>query len=107
MALAAKTASSEGEEIVVLVRVLASEANEGYHDLTDGVVTAVDGTKPHNLADFVRLVEDGTQPFVTITYDDGQQIVIQRARARAAGPGIMQLYQIQSDRQLPASSQRH
>jgi S1-C subfamily serine protease len=107
MALAAKTPSSEGEQIVVLVRVLASEANEGYHDLTDGVVTAVDGTKPHNLADFVRLVEDGTQPFVTITYDDGQQIVIQRARARAAGPGIMQLYQIQSDRQLPASSQRH
>jgi S1-C subfamily serine protease len=104
MALAAKTPSAEGEEVVVLVRVLASEVSEGYHDLTDGVITAVDGTKPHNLADFVRLVEDGTQPFVTITYDDGQQIVLERARARAAGPEILRLYQIQSDRHLPASS---
>ena len=104
MALAAKTPSFDGEQVVVLVRVLASEVNEGYHDLTDGVVTAVDGSKPKNLADFVRLVEDGARPFVTITYDDGQQIVLERARAKAAGPEILRLYQIQSDRQLVAPS---
>jgi hypothetical protein len=106
MALAAKTPSFDGEEVVVLVRVLASEANEGYHELSDGVVTAVDGTKPRNLADFVRLVEGGTLPFATITYDDGQQIVMDRAKARAAGPGIMRLYQIQSDRALPEAAAR-
>ena len=106
MALAAKMPSYEGEEVVVVVRALASEVNEGYHDLNDGVITAVDGTKPRNLADLVRLVERGAQPFVTITYDDGQQIVLDRARARAAGPEILRLYQIQSDRQLPVANER-
>jgi S1-C subfamily serine protease len=106
MALAAKTPSFDGEEVVVLVRVLASEANGGYHEINDSVVTAVDGSKPRNLADFVRLVEGGTLPFVTITYDDGQQIVMDRAKARAAGPGVMALYQIQSDRALPEAATR-
>lgn len=106
MALAAKTPSFDGEEVVVLVRVLASEANGGYHEISDSVVTAVDGTKPRNLAEFVGLVEGGRAPFVTITYDDGQQLVMDRAKTRAAGPGIMALYQIQSDRALPQTATR-
>jgi S1-C subfamily serine protease len=104
MALTAKAPRFEGEEVLVLVRTLASEANEGYHDLTDGVVTAVDGTKPRDLPDFVRLVETGQSPFVTITFDEGQQIVLERERARVAGPDIMKLYGIQRDRQLPEAT---
>jgi S1-C subfamily serine protease len=98
MALMAKAPTFEGEEVVVLARVLAAEVNEGYHEIFDGVVKTVDGVKPRNLADLVRLVETGTGPFVTITYDEEQRLVLDRANALAAGKAIMERYSLAADR---------
>jgi S1-C subfamily serine protease len=94
----------DGQEIVVLSRVLAAEANEGYHELVNLIVTAVDGKKPANLAELVRVVEEGQSPFVTFAASDGREVVLDRVRARAAGPAIMQRYLIQADRFLPGQA---
>ncbi len=102
VALTAQAPKFEGEEVVLLSRVLSGEVNEGYHDLYDCVVKAVDGVKPRNLADFVRLVETGTAPFLTITYDQDQKLVLDRAKARAAREAIMQRYSLSEDRNPPA-----
>jgi S1-C subfamily serine protease len=88
-----------GEEVVVLVRVLASAISEGYHDLADEVVSSVDGVRPRNLAHFAQLVEQGAAPFLRISYrDDSRELVLRRDKARAASRGILARYGIPADR---------
>jgi S1-C subfamily serine protease len=105
-ALSQEPPTFDGQEILVLSRVLAAEANEGYHELVNLVVTAVDGKKPANLAELVRLVEEGQSSFVTFSASDGREVILDRARAREAGPAIMKLYLVQSDRFLPPPPSR-
>ena len=101
--------SVAGEQAVVLVKVLASSISEGYHDLADEVVSSVDGVRPRDLAELVRLVEDGIGAFLRIGYSgDSREIVLRRARARVASAGILAGYGIPADRSadLRAASQR-
>jgi S1-C subfamily serine protease len=102
-ALSDKPPAFDGQEVLVLSRVLAAEANEGYHDLVNLIISSVDGKKPANLAELVRLVEKGQAPFVTFVASDGREVILDRAKARAAGPAIMQRYQVQADRFLPGA----
>lgn len=91
--------SVAGEQAVVLVKVLASAISEGYHDLADEIVSSVDGMKPRNLADLMRLIEDGADPFLRIGYHgDSREIVLKRASARAASAAILAGYGIPADR---------
>ena len=43
--------------MVILVKVLASEVNTGYHDFFNGHVTEVNGQKVKNLRHLIELVE--------------------------------------------------
>jgi S1-C subfamily serine protease len=91
--------SVAGEEVVVLVRVLASAISEGYHDLADEVVSSVDGVRPRNFAHFVQLVEQGDSRFLRLSYRaDSRELVLRRDKARAASPGILARYGIPADR---------
>lgn len=94
-----RPASLPHEEVVVLVKVLASAVSEGYHELADEIVSSVDGVRPRNLAHFVELVEGGEAPFLRIGYrNDGREVVMRRDRARAAARGILARYGIGADR---------
>jgi S1-C subfamily serine protease len=91
--------SVAGEEVVVLVRVLASALSEGYHDLADEVVSSVDGVRPRNLAHFIQLVEQGTSRFIRISYRaDTHEVALRRDKVRAASRGILASYGIPADR---------
>jgi hypothetical protein len=72
--------------------------NRGYEDLTNRIITHVDGVKPQNLADLARLVETGVGEFVRFTDFEGRQIVLSRAEAVAEGPRIASTYQLPADR---------
>jgi hypothetical protein len=101
--------SVAGEQALVLVKVLASSISEGYHDVADEVVSSVDGVRPRDLADLVRLVEEGGGAFLRIGYrSDSREIVLRRTRARVATAGILAGYGIPADRSpdLRAASQR-
>jgi hypothetical protein len=88
-----------GEEVVVLVKVLAASVTDGYHDLADEIVSSVDGTPPRNLAHLVELIETGQGEFLRIGYrDEAREVVMRRDRARAAARGILAQYGIASDR---------
>lgn len=91
--------TAAGEEVVVLVRVLASAVSEGYHDLADEAVSSVDGVRPRNLAHFAQLVEQGTSRFLRISYrSDSRELVLRRDKARAGSRGILASYGIPADR---------
>jgi S1-C subfamily serine protease len=97
-ALADRFASAPDEEPVLISKVFSDRVNQGYDWAENLLVATVDGEHPRNLADLVRLVENGAGPFVTFADTSGQQIVIDRAQARASGANILATYKIPADR---------
>ena len=90
--------ADEREEIVLVLKVLAAPVNQGYQDAANWIVTEVDGGKIRNLKELVELVEKGANPFVVFKNKWGHQIVLDRAKAKAAQPQILATYRITEDR---------
>ena len=97
-ALWGRWAERPDEEPVILNRVFPAAVNKGYEDLSDRIITQVDGVKPRNLADLVRLVESGVGEFVRFTDVEGAEIVLNRREAVAAGPAVLATYRVPTDR---------
>ena len=90
---------TDGEEVVILSRVLPSEVNHGYERFTNKRVVEVNGKPVVNLRDVVRLIEeDPPGPFVVFKTEHDQVIVIDRTAAEADRDRIMAVYNITSDR---------
>lgn len=89
----------EGEQVLLLLKVLPADVNQGYHSFANWVVSKVNGQELKNLADLVRKVEGPSEdPFVVFESESGQQIVLDRAKAEAAEANILQVYRIAQDR---------
>lgn len=90
--------TDERDEVVLALKVLAAPVNQGYQDLSNWVIEKVDGKKIRNLRELVDLVETGTDPFVVLKNKWGHQIVLDRAKVKAAQPQIFATYRIPEDR---------
>jgi S1-C subfamily serine protease len=89
----------EGEEVVVIIKVLASDVNNGYDDMINTRVAEVNGEKIRNLEDLIRVVEQDTgNPFVAFKTEHHQTIVVDRKKAEAAHDEILSTYRIAEDR---------
>jgi S1-C subfamily serine protease len=92
--------TDEIREIVVLSSVLADDVNVGYQETVYAVVARLNGETVRSLTDFVARIEAVSSGFVEIEFDDYRKIVLDVGRARAANPGILARYRIDSDRKL-------
>jgi S1-C subfamily serine protease len=91
--------SAEGEEVVLLVKVLASEVNTGYHNIFNGHITEVNGQRVKNLRHLIQLVENDTdEPFVVFKGYRRSIVVLDRKKAELENPKILETYGIPSDR---------
>ena len=91
--------TDERDEVVLLLRVLAAEPNQGYQDFSNWVVDAVNGEKVLSLEQFVKLIEkNADQPFIQLTNKQGQQIALDPSRVAAQQASILQTYRIPEDR---------
>jgi S1-C subfamily serine protease len=89
----------EGEEVVIIIKVLASDVNNGYDDMVNRRVAEVNGKKIRNLKDLVDFVETDTdKPLVVLKTVDDQTIAIDRKKAEAAHEEILSTYRIADDR---------
>ncbi|MBU0679159.1 MAG: trypsin-like peptidase domain-containing protein [Verrucomicrobia bacterium] len=89
----------EIDEIVLALRVLAADVNEGYHMINNWVVESVDGQKIRNLKDLIRIVEGPSMgPYVIFSSEWGNQLVLDRQKAAETHVEIMQRYRIPKDR---------
>jgi len=89
--------SAERQEIVVLSQVLADEINVGYEDFHTESVQSVGGVVPRDMRHFVELVERAPER-IEIKSSRDSLIVLDAAQARAAGPRILERYDIPADR---------
>jgi S1-C subfamily serine protease len=89
----------QGEEAVILSKVLPAEVNSGYHQYRDLRIVAVNNRNIFNLRQLMRAVEAPAQdPFIAFNTDQGIKIVLNRKRVAAAQPAILSTYSVPSDR---------
>jgi S1-C subfamily serine protease len=95
----------EGEEIVIIIKVLTGNFNNGYENLVNSRITMVNGEEILNLQDLIRIVEAGTvaktgteEPFVVFKTLQDRTIAIDRQKAEAAHDEILSIYRIAEDR---------
>jgi S1-C subfamily serine protease len=89
----------EGEQVVMMMKALAADANQGYQDLSYWIVKEVNGQPVLSLKDLISALEDeedGT--FITLVSEGGHRIVLDRKKARDATAQILKTYRIPADR---------
>lgn len=102
--LNANVKSKEDEEVVVLIRVLASEINYGYHDYENWIVNKVNGKEIRNLKELVEIIENSSDEFVTFENKLGREIVINNKKAKEFKDSILKTYHIKRDRSQDLTS---
>jgi S1-C subfamily serine protease len=90
--------SEERSEVVLVLKVLAADVNQGYQEFNNWVVTEVDGKKVRSLRELVEAVESGADPFVVFKNKWGQQITLDREKARRSRDAVLKTYRIDRDR---------
>jgi S1-C subfamily serine protease len=88
------------EEIVILTFTLPAEVNAGYESLQNEIIETVDGTPVTSFSQFVELALSGTGPYLELTTNLDNVIILNRAEAAAANNDIMTMYGIPGDRYL-------
>ncbi len=91
--------TDERDEVVLALKVLASDVNQGYQDMSNWVVTEVDGQNIRSLRELIGIVEsDTTNTFVKFANKWGRQIVLDRKKVLAIEDQILKRYSIPFDR---------
>ncbi len=98
--LKANYKTKSGEEIVMLIRVLASEVNQGYHGYQNWEIKKVNGNEINNLQDLIDIVENSSDnsKFVTFENQDGKEMVLNKENAKSYNSSILKTYRISADR---------
>ena len=88
-----------GEEVVVLVRVLADDVNRGYHGYSSWIVEFVNGERIKNLKDLIHKVETADEAgFIVFSDCRHNEMVLDKQKVQAATEGILERYRIPADR---------
>ena len=88
----------EGQQVVVLLKALAADVNEGYQNVKSWVVDTVNGEKIWNLSDLVTKVEAIQGDYIILENKWDRQIVIDREMAENTNQEILKIYRIPFDR---------
>jgi S1-C subfamily serine protease len=88
----------EDQQVVVLLKALAANVNQGYQNVNSWVVDKVNGEKIWNLKELIEKVENSLDPYIVFEDKWGQQIVVDREKAENTHQEILQIYRIPFDR---------
>jgi S1-C subfamily serine protease len=90
--------SFEGERRVVLCGILPASVNAGYQGMEESLIVEADGQPVRNLRHLVEIIESKQSGLLLLETHCGEQIALDRERARREGPRILALYQVVADR---------
>lgn len=89
-------ASSEREEVVVLLKVLADKSNRGDHGFSLWMVDKANGKSFKNFKEFTKLVKENKQEYLLLENEDGVKVAIDAQKAKEVEKTILKRYSIQS-----------
>ncbi|MCG2812341.1 MAG: serine protease [Candidatus Aminicenantes bacterium] len=85
-------------QVVLLVKVLANDVNRGYQDMTDEIVTRVNGRPIGKFSDLAAALAKPLGNFHVLELSYGRKIVLDAAAATKAQAEILKKYNIPKDR---------
>ena len=88
----------EDQQIVVLLKALAAEVNQGYQNINSWVVDQINGEKIWNMHDLVEKVENCQEPFVIFEDQWNKKVIIDKEKAMESHYEILDIYRIPFDR---------
>ncbi len=94
--LANQWATEEKEEVVILLKVLASETNRGDHNFSLWTVDKLNGRSYKNFNDFLDILKNAEGEYLLLEDKEGVQIAINREDAEAIEATILERYSIKS-----------
>jgi len=95
--------TEDRKEVILLVRVLADEANVGYHNLGPVVISKVNGKKIKDMKDLISALENNEDKYHIIIDEEGYKIILDRAKIEASTQRILKKYNIASQKFLRES----
>jgi S1-C subfamily serine protease len=91
----------EGEQVIILLRVLPASVNDGYQNYAPWIVKKVNGNVVLNMKELVQAIESNeSNSFIILENNSNQQIVLNREKVKQANPQILATYKIREDRSL-------
>jgi hypothetical protein len=90
--------SKDRDEVVLALKVLAADMNEGYHNVANWVITKVNDKPIRNLQDLINQVETNTNRFTIFADGQGNKMVLDSEKEKVQEASILKTYRISQDR---------
>jgi len=88
----------EDQQVIVLLKVLAADVNQGYQNMNNWVIDRVNGEKIWNMGDLVKKTESRCEEYVIFEDQWNKRIIIDSEKADNSKQEILETYRIPSDR---------
>jgi S1-C subfamily serine protease len=98
--LASRWQSKDKEEVVVLLKVLASKISRGNNGFGMWPIDTINGKKFKNFKEFDKLLRSLNQEYIILADKDGHKVIINKNEAIEQTPQILQKYNIEYDRSI-------
>jgi S1-C subfamily serine protease len=95
---ATKFPTKEKQELVVLLKVLASSHSRGDYGISMWHIVKVNGKEFKDFKEFYKFVIDSTEEFVVFEDEDGAKVVIDRKEALASEKELLKRYSIKANK---------
>ena len=97
---AGKWVEKDKDEVVILLKVLASKMNRGDHSFSYWMVDKVDNKEFKNFKEFLELVKNSKGKYLILENKDGVKIAIDREKAMQTQDAILKKYSIKNFQRL-------
>lgn len=94
--MAAKWATQEREEVVVLLKVLADKTNRGDHGFSLWIIDKLNGEKFKDYDEFKSKLYATDTKYIVLENEEGVKVAIDAAKAKEANPLILERYSIKN-----------
>jgi S1-C subfamily serine protease len=95
---ATKFPKKEKQELVVLLKVLASSHSRGDYGVSMWHIEKVNGKEFKDFREFYKLVLETKEKFVILEDEDGAKVVINKEEAKKAEPELLRRYSIKANK---------
>ena len=85
------------DQLAILTSVLPFDVNLGYSELENVIILKINGEKYKNFKDFVQKLRKVNSEFVILETENGDEIVLDRAKVEAQKEDLMRNYNVISE----------
>lgn len=98
--LASRWQEEDKSEVVVLLKVLASDMSRGDNDFAMWPIDKINGETFKNFQEFYQKIEAAKSQYIVLEDEDGVKVIIDREEAQAKQGAILKKYNIEFDKSV-------